>query len=64
MWKLNGCPRCKGDLLIYQNEYGGIENCLQCGYVKYLEDENAYSESVNKEVSIPTLVRQDGSTVW
>lgn len=31
-WKLKGCPRCNGDVLIESDEYGWFEHCLQCGY--------------------------------
>ncbi len=30
--RLKGCPRCKGDLLLEQEEYEKVYKCLQCGY--------------------------------
>ncbi len=38
-WKLKGCPRCDGDLSVNDAEYGMVENCLQCGYLHYIENE-------------------------
>jgi len=33
MWKLKGCPRCGGDLLIEEDFiYGWHEKCLQCSF--------------------------------
>ncbi len=31
-WKLKGCPRCNGDLFVFDE----VEHCLQCGYTKEL----------------------------
>jgi len=37
-WKLKGCPRCSGDILIGEDGEGWkLESCLQCGYRKPLE---------------------------
>jgi len=36
-WKLKGCPRCKGDLLVEKNENRWAEYCLQCGYRRDLK---------------------------
>jgi len=33
MWKLKGCPRCKGDLELDRDEWGWYEQCIQCGYM-------------------------------
>ena len=33
MWKLKGCPRCGGDLLIEKELlYGWYEKCIQCSF--------------------------------
>jgi hypothetical protein len=33
-FRLNSCPRCKGDIILGNtDEYGWYEQCLQCGYV-------------------------------
>jgi DNA-directed RNA polymerase subunit RPC12/RpoP len=32
MWRLKGCPRCKGDILVDRDQHGWYEWCLQCGY--------------------------------
>ena len=31
-WKLKSCPRCSGDLFIYQDIDSWYEQCLQCCY--------------------------------
>jgi len=32
-WKLRGCPRCGGDLLIEKDVlYGWYEKCIQCSF--------------------------------
>lgn len=36
-WKLKGCPRCKGDLLVEKNDNKWEEYCLQCGYRRGLK---------------------------
>ena len=36
---LKGCPKCKGDLFLEQDNYGKFQTCLQCGYAKELVDE-------------------------
>lgn len=41
-WKLKGCPRCQGDMVVYNDyEQGIAESCLQCGCIIYLDAENA-----------------------
>lgn len=36
-WRLKGCPRCGGDVAIYNDEHGTwIANCLQCGFTREL----------------------------
>lgn len=37
MWKLKGCPRCKGDLETRVTINGPEDHCLQCGYIGYLD---------------------------
>lgn len=32
MWKIKGCPRCRGDLYITGPHNVQEEKCLQCGY--------------------------------
>lgn len=36
-WKLKGCPRCKGDLLVERVQGNWDEYCLQCGYRRDLK---------------------------
>jgi hypothetical protein len=37
-WKLKSCPRCSGDLNIINDNVVLYENCLQCGYTRYLSE--------------------------
>jgi hypothetical protein len=34
MWRLKGCPKCKGDLFLDRDIEGSFEHCLQCGYAR------------------------------
>jgi ssDNA-binding Zn-finger/Zn-ribbon topoisomerase 1 len=37
MLRLKSCPRCKGDVLLENDQYGWYEQCLQCGYLRNME---------------------------
>ena len=37
-WRLKSCPRCGGDIMIYDDYEGWHETCLQCGYDAVLEN--------------------------
>jgi hypothetical protein len=37
MYKLKGCPRCRGDLLLVQVDNFWSEQCIQCGYERDLK---------------------------
>jgi len=36
MWRLKGCPKCRGDLYVERDLSGWYEECLQCGYFREL----------------------------
>ncbi len=38
MFWLKSCPKCRGDLCLEQDHYGTFQTCLQCGYLKELND--------------------------
>ncbi|MFC1847385.1 hypothetical protein ACFLW5_01035 [Chloroflexota bacterium] len=39
MWKLKGCPRCGGDLLIEKDLfYGWNEKCFQCSFSRDIKE--------------------------
>ncbi|MCH8310482.1 MAG: hypothetical protein IIB17_08310 [Chloroflexi bacterium] len=40
MLKLKACPRCKGDLNSNRDMYGSYDECLQCGYMRDIEEPN------------------------
>ena len=42
--KLKGCPRCKGDIVLERDHWGWYEQCIQCGYLRDLENPVAVSE--------------------
>ena len=45
MWKLKGCTRCGGDLLIEKDLfYGWHEKCLQCGFSRDLPELAQFKE--------------------
>lgn len=31
MLKVKSCPRCKGDVVRSRDQYGWVEECIQCG---------------------------------
>ena len=31
---LKECPRCQGDLILDQDQYGRFKTCVQCGYLR------------------------------
>ena len=38
MWRLKGCPRCRGDMQLDRDRNGRHEWCLQCGHQTYIKD--------------------------
>ncbi len=40
-WILKGCPRCSGDLNIIRDNLGYYEDCLQCGYHRYFNNDKS-----------------------
>ena len=39
MWKLKGCPRCGGDMLIEKELlYDWYEKCIQCSFSRDLKE--------------------------
>jgi hypothetical protein len=40
MLRLQGCPRCNGDILIDRDHLGWYEQCIQCGYQHDLKVSN------------------------
>ena len=35
---LKACPRCRGDLALTEDSYGRFLECLQCGYLRDVEE--------------------------
>ena len=38
MMFLKACPKCRGDLLLRGDVYGSYVTCLQCGFMKDVEN--------------------------
>ena len=36
--KFKVCPRCKGDLYLTEDVFGKYASCMQCGYLKDVEE--------------------------
>ncbi|PKB79871.1 MAG: hypothetical protein BZY88_11135 [SAR202 cluster bacterium Io17-Chloro-G9] len=36
--KFKVCPRCRGDLFLGEDVFGKYLSCLQCGYLKDVEE--------------------------
>lgn len=63
---LKACPRCHGDVELTKDQYGEYEACIQCGWVKDIENcsllritmeakvpqENVFSPHVPKRVLV------------
>jgi hypothetical protein len=64
MIKFKNCPRCRGDIRIDKDYYGGYENCIQCGYVKDLEELSEFQrKSLRKHEIIGGLSRDSEKTI-
>jgi len=37
--RVKSCPKCKGDVIVDRDEFGRLEECIQCGYLRYLDNE-------------------------
>jgi hypothetical protein len=46
-WKIRGCPKCKGSLIVDKDEDGWFELCINCAY---RNDLKVYVESGKKAV--------------
>ena len=56
MLELKSCPRCKGDIRIDRDTYGWYEECIQCGYLGFLEN------MLEKKVYLPEHVRDSATS--
>ena len=46
---VKGCPRCKGDMFVDRDQYGWYEQCVQCGYLRALENVVAAEQQPPRE---------------
>lgn len=42
------CPKCGGRLFPDKDRFGSYEQCLQCGYIRNIDDEITAPTNVNK----------------
>ena len=61
MFRLKGCPRCEGDILLDRDEYGWYEHCLQCGYQRDLQDIVEVQQQAKSERRIDKNVLKKGA---
>ena len=52
------CPRCKGNMLLDNDQHGWYEQCLQCSYLRDLDaivrvKEPPIEEVEDRETSLP-----------
>ena len=49
MLRLKACPRCKGDVVFERDAWGWYEQCIQCGYLRDLQNEDEVERQQTKE---------------
>lgn len=55
MIRLKDCPKCRGDLVFRQDQYGSFFSCVQCGLIK-----DAIASELNSRVSRKVIrVKED-----
>lgn len=56
IWKLASCRRCRGDMHLDTDDSGEYYQCIQCGYVEYVDagmsQEEAVAERTHRNQSI------------
>ena len=58
MIKFKLCPKCRGDLYLAEDIFGKYVNCLQCGFLKDLPEEEpeqqelAYASNTGQELEV------------
>ena len=45
MIRLKNCPKCRGDLVFREDQYGPFFSCVQCGFIK-----DAIASELNSKV--------------
>jgi len=57
--RLKSCPRCKGDIMLERDRWGWYEQCIQCGYLRDLEnpaEEEGQNRQIERNKSSPGCV--------
>ncbi len=54
MLLLKACPKCGGDMHVGGDLYGSYASCLNCGYLKDIEDR----DDVRKRLKVEAALRE------
>ncbi len=54
MLLLKACPKCGGDMQVAGDLYGSYVSCLNCGYLKDIED----PDDVQKRLKVGAALRE------
>lgn len=55
MWRFKSCTRCNGDMFLNKDTEGWHEQCLQCGYIHYLDSMFDMEKGANDRLRKPAL---------
>jgi hypothetical protein len=61
MFKLKGCPRCRGALVFDKDQYGLYEHCLCCGYLHDLATVYLADPRLNKSYGRGEPIKEVGN---
>jgi hypothetical protein len=59
MYRLKGCLRCGGDILVNHDQFGWYEDCIQCGHQSNVDGQNKLIEELLKNKKGSMLVTQN-----
>ncbi len=63
--QFRSCPRCEGDLHANRDMYGKYEECLQCGYMAYpQEEERQVAKRKDGLLYLVPCIDQDSGGAW
>ncbi len=52
MLLLKACPKCSGDMHLGEDLYGSYASCLNCGYLKDVEDRDDVQKRLKVEAAL------------
>ncbi len=63
MYWFKQCPRCSGDLVVENDQYGIFVSCMQCGMCKDVASEQIDPSQISLEpVPAPTVPQPESGT--